>query len=106
MPLIRFALVGHIADAADHQCVPNLGTIEHCRKDSFSLREMLEELRSSLDADGMLDSSTTVLDGSKTSLPEVTAACDTVPFLSAQRLVIVEGLLARLAGGGRGRRRD
>jgi DNA polymerase-3 subunit delta len=74
-------------------------------KDSFSLREKLEELRSSLDADGMLDSSTTVLEGSKTSPAEVTAACDTVPFLSAHRLVIVEGLLARLAGAGRGRRR-
>ncbi len=74
-------------------------------KDSFSLRERLEELRSSLDADGMLDSSTTVLDGSKTSPAEVTAACDTVPFLSAHRLVILEGLLARLAGAGRGRRR-
>ena len=72
-------------------------------KDSFSLRERLDELRSSLD-DGMLASSTVVLDGRRTSLAEVTAACDTVPFLAAHRLVIVEGLLARLAGAGRGRR--
>ncbi|MEE8347131.1 MAG: DNA polymerase III subunit delta [Dehalococcoidia bacterium] len=74
-------------------------------KDSFSLRERLDGLRSSLDADGMLASSTTVLDGRKTSLVEVRAACDTVPFMSANRLVIVEGLLSRLAGAGRGRRR-
>ncbi len=73
-------------------------------KDSFSLRETLDELRSSLDADGMLASNTVVLDGRRTSLAEVTAACDTVPFLAAYRLVIVEGLLARLAGAGRGRR--
>jgi hypothetical protein len=66
-------------------------------KDSFFLRERLDELRSSLDDDGMLASNTIVLDGRKTSLAEVTAACDTVPFLAAHRLVIVEGLLARLA---------
>ena len=68
-------------------------------KDSFSLRERLDELRSTLDADGELVSNTLVLDGRKTSLAEVTAACDTVPFLAPHRLVIVEGLLARLAGG-------
>ena len=75
-------------------------------EDSFSLRERLDTLRASLDADGMLASSTTVLDGRAASLAEVTAACDTVPFLSAHRLVIVEGLLSRLAGAGRGRRRS
>ena len=71
-------------------------------KDAFSLREALDKLRSSLDADGMLANSTTVLDGRRTSLAEVTAACDTVPFMSANRLVIVEGLLSRLGGGRRG----
>ena len=73
-------------------------------EDSFSLRQRLNELRSSLDDDGMLASNTIVLDGRRTSLAEITAACDTVPFLAAHRLVIVEGLLARLAGAGRGRR--
>jgi DNA polymerase-3 subunit delta len=73
-------------------------------KDSFSLRQRLDELRSSLDDDGMLATNTIVLDGRKTSLAEVTAACDTVPFLAAHRLVVVEGLMARLAGAGRGRR--
>ncbi len=73
-------------------------------KDSFTLRERLDELRSSLDDDGMLASNTVVLEGHRTSLAEVTAACDTVPFLAAHRLVIVEGLLTRLAGARRGRR--
>ena len=73
-------------------------------KDSFSLHERLDELRASLDADGMLASSTTVLDGRKISLVEVRAACDTVPFMSANRLVIVEGLLSRLAGAAAGSR--
>jgi len=74
-------------------------------KDSFSLRERLDELRVSLDADGMLASSTSVLDGRRVTLAEVTGACDTVPFMCAHRLVIVEGLLSRLGAGGRGRKR-
>jgi DNA polymerase-3 subunit delta len=74
-------------------------------KDSFSLRERLDGLRASLDADGMLASSTSVLDGRRATLAEVTAACDTVPFMCAHRLVIVEGLLSRFGGGGRGRKR-
>jgi len=74
-------------------------------KDSFSLRERLDELRASLDADGMLASSTSVLDGRRVTLAEVTAACDTVPFMCAHRLVIVEGLLSRFSGGGRARKR-
>jgi DNA polymerase-3 subunit delta len=71
-------------------------------KDSFSLRDRLDELRASLDADGMLSTSTTLLDGRKTTPAEVMAACDTVPFMSACRLVIVEGLLSRLTGGRKG----
>src|SRR3972149_4072040 len=74
-------------------------------KDSFSLRERLDELRAALDADGMLASSTSVLDGRRATLAEVTAACDTVPFMCAHRLVIVEGLLSRFGGGGRARKR-
>ena len=67
-------------------------------RDSFSRRERLDGLSESLDADGMLASSATVLDGRKISLVEVRAACDTVPLMSANRLEIVEGLLSRLAG--------
>jgi len=74
-------------------------------KDSFSLRERLDGLRAALDADGMLASSTSVLDGRRATLAEVTAACDTVPFMCAHRLVIVEGLLSRFGGGGRARKR-
>ncbi len=73
-------------------------------RDSFSRRERLDGLSESLDADGMLASSTTVLDGRKISLVEVRAARDTVPLMSANRLVIVEGLLSRLAGAAAGSR--
>jgi len=74
-------------------------------KDSFSLRERLDELRASLDADGMLATSTSVLDGRRATLAEVTGACDAAPFMCAHRLVIVEGLLSRVGGGGRARKR-
>lgn len=70
-------------------------------KDSFRLRERLNELRASLDSDGSLATSTVVLDGRKATPAEVMAACDTVPFLSAARLVIVEGALSGGAGAGR-----
>jgi DNA polymerase-3 subunit delta len=67
-------------------------------KDTFTLGEKLAELRASLDEDGALATNTVHLDGRRTTLAEVTAACDTVPFLGSHRLVIVEGLLSRLAG--------
>ena len=47
----------------------------------------VSRLCAELDADGMLPSGTAVLDGRTADLAEVTAACDTVPFLSAHRLV-------------------
>lgn len=67
-------------------------------KDAFTLREKLAELRDSLDEDGALATNTVQLDGRRTTLAEVTNACDTVPFLGSHRLVIVEGLLSRVAG--------
>jgi DNA polymerase-3 subunit delta len=62
--------------------------------DTFSRREALTDLKKSLDADGMLETNTVVLPAAQTSLQEVIAACDTVPFLGSHRLIIVEGLLA------------
>src|SRR3989337_1718719 len=61
-------------------------------KDSFSLRERLDELRASLDADGMLATSTSVPDGRRATLAEVTGACDAAPFMCAHRLGVGEGL--------------
>lgn len=76
-------------------------------RDTFSLRRALAKLKASLDADGMLESNTSLLDGRQISPEELMAVCDTVPFLAAQRLVIVEGLLSRFEASGRGgRRRD
>jgi len=37
-------------------------------------------------------------DGRTVTLPELRSACDTMPFLSERRLIIVRGLLTRLTG--------
>ncbi|MGQ9573243.1 MAG: DNA polymerase III subunit delta [Dehalococcoidia bacterium] len=63
--------------------------------DDFSQREELARIKGELDSDGMLSSSTDVLDGREVSPEQLMAICDTIPFLSAHRLVVVEGLLKR-----------
>ncbi len=72
--------------------------------DSFSRREALQQLKAELDADGMLDNSTVVFEAREVTPQEVIAACDSLPFLSSHRLVILQGLLQQSAGGGPGRR--
>jgi len=64
-------------------------------RDDFSLREELARIKGKLDSDGMLSSNTDVLDGREVSPEQLMAICDTIPFLSAHRLVVVEGLLKR-----------
>lgn len=70
-------------------------------QDTFSLREELTRLRAQLDTDGMLASSTVVLDGATVTPPEVLTACQTLPFFGGRRLVVVEGLLSRFNRSGR-----
>ena len=74
-------------------------------QDSYSLRRALDELKAQLDSDGALSTNTSVFDGRQVSLQEMTAACDTLPFLGSHRLVIVEGLLRHFAPGQRARGR-
>jgi DNA polymerase-3 subunit delta len=64
-------------------------------RDDFSLREELARIKGELDSDGMLSSNTDVLDGREAGSEQLMAICDTMPFLSAHRLVVVEGLLKR-----------
>ena len=73
-------------------------------KDAFRAREALAELVREIDTDGMADNTTRV-DGAAARPNELLALCQTIPFLSSKRLVIVQGLLARFdSAGGRGRR--
>jgi DNA polymerase-3 subunit delta len=64
-------------------------------RDDFSLREELARIKGELDSDGMLSANTNVLDGREVSPEQLMAICDTMPFLSAHRLLVVEGLLKR-----------
>jgi len=74
-------------------------------RDDFSQREALNALKQRLDTDGLLASNTTLVDGRTVTPGELLALCQTVPFLSAHRLIIVEGLLGRFEPpAGRGRR--
>ena len=76
-------------------------------KDDFSAHEALAALKEELDSDGMLADGTDRVEGSTARPDELLALCQTSPFLSAHRLVVVEGLLGRFETRGRrrGRRR-
>lgn len=66
--------------------------------------EALAEIAATVAPDPELaDLNTARLDGRVVTLAELQNACDTLPFLAERRLVVVEGLLARLAGQGRGK---
>ena len=69
--------------------------------DGVSRKEAFERLKAGLDPDGALATNTTHLYAARSSPQEVTAACDTVPFLGEHRLVVLEGLLALAARRGR-----
>ena len=72
-------------------------------EDEFSRSEALISLKSRMGDPDMASLNTTRLDGQRVTLDELKHHCDAVPFLTERRLVIVDGLLGRLAGG-RGKR--
>ncbi|HEX9412183.1 MAG TPA: DNA polymerase III subunit delta [Ktedonobacterales bacterium] len=59
--------------------------------DEFTMREELARLRSG----GGFELSQDVYPGGEVSLATITATCDTLPFLSARRFVVVDGLPKR-----------
>ncbi len=63
----------------------------------FEISERVADFKQKIGDDTMRDLNITVLDGRKTTLGEVIHAADAIPFLADKRLVIVEGLLTRLA---------
>ena len=68
-------------------------------EEEFSRSEALEKITTRLGDPAMVSLNTTRLDGSKTTMAELRHACDTVPFMTKRRLVIVEDLLKRLRPG-------
>lgn len=71
--------------------------------------ERLAALRAALGPAEMAELSTTWLDGRKVSVAEVRHHADAMPFLTAKRLVVVEGLVAqinkRAQAGGKAKRK-
>ena len=64
-------------------------------EDDFSRRQALDDIKAGLGAGDLLEANTVILESKQLSLAQLTAACNTTPFLAPQRLVIVEGLLKR-----------
>ncbi|MFQ6101810.1 MAG: DNA polymerase III subunit delta [Anaerolineae bacterium] len=65
--------------------------------DEFARAETLANFRRRLGPPDTVDLNTTLLDGRTLTLAELRHVCDAVPFLAEKRLVIVAGLLTRLA---------
>jgi DNA polymerase-3 subunit delta len=59
--------------------------------------ERVADLKQKVGDESVRDLNVTVLDGRKVTLSELQHAADAIPFLADKRLVIVEGLLTRLA---------
>src|SRR6476646_6000752 len=66
--------------------------------DQFRAREALSRIRDGLDSDGNLGNNTTRLEGRGLSPADLRAACHAASFFVENRLVIVEGMQARLSG--------
>ena len=64
--------------------------------DDFSLREELKKIEEGLGEGELLASNITLFDGRQLRLGQLTDVCYAAPFLGFHRLVIVEGLLARV----------
>jgi DNA polymerase III subunit delta len=64
-------------------------------EDDFSVTRELDVIKKELGDPAALAMSTTTLSGKDVTPQELKTICETVPFLSANRLVIIEGLLAR-----------
>ena len=73
-------------------------------QDDFSLARSLEEIKRGIGDPATLEMSTTTLDGQQVTLNQLRAVCETVPFLTGKRLVIVKGLLERFEPQNRPRR--
>ena len=75
-------------------------------EDELGRSDLVAEFRSQVGDASMRDLNTTILDGRQVTLAEMIHASDAVPFLAEKRLVVVEGLLTRLASRRKATERD
>ena len=71
-----------------------------CGDDTVSCEEALHELKRETVPAEAVDLAVTRLEGEDLSLATLMEHCESLPFLSPRRLVLVEGMAARLAGKG------
>ncbi len=64
-------------------------------QDDFSLTRTLEEIKRDIGDQSALAASATLLDGQQVTIEQLRPFCETAPFLSEKRLVIIRGLLER-----------
>jgi DNA polymerase III subunit delta len=64
-------------------------------EDDFSLKQALEDVKKSIGDATALMSNTTAFEAKNITPEHLRAACESMPFLSEKRLVIVEGLLEK-----------
>ncbi len=75
-------------------------------EDELSSHEAVQGLVERMKSSPMWEYNVTSFDVDKVSMEEIAATCQTTPFLSDKRLVVVTNLLSRLAEGGRGGSRE
>ena len=63
--------------------------------DEFSISETVASMKDAVEPADLRDVNVTVLDGPSIGFDELRATCDTVPFLAAKRVVVVNGLLGQ-----------
>jgi len=72
-------------------------------EDELSRSEALDKIKAKMGDPSMVSLNTTHLDGKKLSMSELRHACETIPFMTKRRLIIVEDLLVHIASrAGRG----
>ena len=64
-------------------------------QDDFSLGQSLEEIKRGIGDQTALAVNTTILDGHEVTLDQLKTVCETVPFFTERRLVIINGLMER-----------
>jgi DNA polymerase-3 subunit delta len=69
--------------------------------DSYRCHQALNEIKTGLGSSDIVAINTTVLDGRRLLIRDLTDVCSVVPFMASSRLVIVEGLLRRFQPGDR-----
>lgn len=65
--------------------------------DDYTIAQELEAIKKTAGDPSLLATNTSTMDGSQVAVDELRVACETVPFLSDKRLVVVYGLMGRYA---------